>query len=283
MSPLRDAFANHSRRWRSFHYVYPVIARRSRGLSLGINLNPDQVCSFNCIYCCVDRAGGRPAGGRVNLSLLESELRALGHAYEALFDEPEFAQVPPDYRRLNDIAFSGDGEPTLVPTFPQAVRIAAGVRRECRLDAAQIVLITNACALTRPPVAEALTVLDRNNGEIWAKLDAGTEEHFRLVSRSKCMLEQVLANILAAARVRPIVIQTLFMRIHNEPPPTAEINAYIQRLRELLRAGAQLKSIQVYTVARRTAVPWVAPLAAADLERVAAAVRPLGVTVNIFP
>ena len=283
MTALRDAFANHSRRWRSFHYVYPVIARRSRGLSLGINLNPDQTCSFNCIYCCVERVGGSGSGRPLNLSTLETELRALGHSYAALFDEPEFRQVPAEYRRLNDLAFSGDGEPTAVPAFLQAVRVAAGVRRECRLDAAKIVLITNACFLTRPAVAEALAVLDENGGEIWTKLDAGTEEHFKLVNRSKFTLAHVLENIAAAGHVRPLVIQSLFMHVHGSPPAAAELQAYVDRLRELVKAGTQLKLIQIYTVARRTAVPYVAALPEAELERIAALVRPLGIPVAVFP
>src|ERR1041384_5902109 len=48
-------FTQHSRSWRENRYVYPVVSRRSKGLSIGVNLNPDKVCNFDCIYCCVDR------------------------------------------------------------------------------------------------------------------------------------------------------------------------------------------------------------------------------------
>src|SRR5262245_2561604 len=36
-------------------YVYAVMSRRSKGLSIGINLNPDKLCNFDCVYCQVDR------------------------------------------------------------------------------------------------------------------------------------------------------------------------------------------------------------------------------------
>ena len=45
----------HPRHWRENKFVYPVLSRRSRGISIGVNLNPDKVCNFDCIYCQVDR------------------------------------------------------------------------------------------------------------------------------------------------------------------------------------------------------------------------------------
>jgi wyosine [tRNA(Phe)-imidazoG37] synthetase (radical SAM superfamily) len=283
LKPLKDAFSDHPRRWRAFRYVYPVIARRSRGLSIGVNLNPDGACNFDCIYCSVDRAGGARSGAAVDPAVLEAELRHIVVNRVELFDEPEFRQIPPEFRRLNDIAFSGDGEATAVPIFPQAVRIAAAVRRDFQLDDVKIVVITNAGYLTRPAVVETLAFLDQNNGEIWAKLDAGTEEYYRRVNRPNFPLQHVLDNILATARVRPIVVQSLFMRIQGEPPPAAEIAAYVDRLRWLLESGARVALVQVYTVARRTAESYVTPLTADELEQIAAAVRPLGVPVAVFP
>lgn len=283
LKPLKDAFSDHPRRWRDFRYVYPVIARRSRGLSIGVNLNPDGACNFDCIYCSVDRTGGPPAVRTVDPAILDAELRHIVENRVQLFDEPEFRQIPAEFRRLNDIAFSGDGEATPVPIFSQAVQIAAAVRRDFHLDDVKIVVITDACYLTRPKVVEALAFLDQNNGEIWAKLDAGTEEYFRRVNRPNFPLQHVLDNILATARVRPVVVQSLFMRIDGDPPPPAEIAAYVARLRWLLENGARFSLVQVYTVARRTAEAYVTPLTADELEQIAAAVRPLGVPVAVFP
>ena len=282
MKPLKDAFADHSRRWRDFRYVYPVIARRSHGLSIGVNLNPDGACSFDCVYCSVDRTDARPAIRTVDTAVLEAELRQLAVAHAQLFDEPEFRAVPPEYRRLNDIAFSGDGEPTAVPVFPEAVRIATDVRRDYSLAHVKIVVITNACYLARPAVAGALAVLDQNGGEIWAKLDAGTEEHFRQINRSAFPLQHVLDNILAAGRGRPLVLQSMFLRLRGAAPEMSEIAAYVERIRWLLAGGARFSLIQIYTIARRTAESFATPLTPDELEQIAASVRPLGVPVAVF-
>lgn len=281
MEPLRDAFSSHPRRWRDFLYVYPVISRRSRGLSIGINLNRDAACDFNCVYCCVDRRIQRPPSD-VDLLLLEAELRHLVANRDELFQEPEFQDVPPQYRRLNDIAFSGNGEPTGVAVFPQAARVAVNVRRDYGLDEAKIIIITNASRLTRPEVVEVLALLDRNNGEIWAKLDVGTDEYFQRVNRPRVALQTVLDNILATARRRPLVIQSLFSRIDGQSPGAEEIAAYLERLRWLLEGGARISRVQVYTVARRTSEPYVARLAESELEQIAEGVQRLGLRAEAF-
>ena len=127
MNGLRQAFSAHGRHWREFRYVYPVISRRSKGLSIGVNLSPDAVCNYNCVYCQVDRTIERKLR-RVDLDVLEYELRHVVENHQQLFEEPEFRHVPAEYRRLNDIAFSGDGEPTASAVFPETARLAAAVR-----------------------------------------------------------------------------------------------------------------------------------------------------------
>ena len=130
-------------------------------------------------------------------------------------------------------------------------------------------LITDSAYLARPAVREALAVMDENNGEVWAKLDAGTEEYFRLVNRPNVSLKAMLDNILVTARVRPIVIQTLWLRVHGQAPPAEEIHAYCTRLGELVEAGAKLKAIQLYTIARAPAEKYAAPLSDAELDGIA--------------
>ena len=215
---LKELFALHERRWREFRHVYPVISRRARGLSIGVNLSPSAACNFDCVYCQVDRSFRRTTT-KVDLTVLERELRHVVGNYASLFEEPEFRQVPQEFRRLNDIAFSGDGEPTASPVFPEAAHIAASVREQCHATEARIVVITNGCFLTRPAVAEALEFLDGHNGQLWVKLDAGTEEYYRRINRPSHPLQHVLDDILAAARQRPIVIQSLFLRVDGSPAP----------------------------------------------------------------
>ena len=211
----------HERRFEGNRFVYPVISRRSRGLSIGVNLNPDKICNFDCIYCQVDRT---VAGDTrfVELDQLLTELDALLAiaASGQLYETEKFRSVPPELRRLNDIAFSGDGEPTTHQNFPEIIAACAEVKRRHGLDDVKMVLITNASRFHRPHVQRGLEILDRNQGEIWAKLDAGTEAYFQLVDRSPIPLSRVLDNITQAARVRPLVIQSLWMQIGGEPPPT---------------------------------------------------------------
>jgi len=170
-----------------------------------VNLNPDTACNFDCVYCQVDRSQ-TPRVRDVIPERVRDELVALFDAARigALFDDPALAGVPDALRRINDIAFSGDGEPTTCRRFAECVDIAASVRRDAGLADVKIVLITDACYLTKPDVVAGLEIMDRNNGEIWAKLDAGTEEYYRRVNRPNHPLSHVLDNITAAARVRPL-------------------------------------------------------------------------------
>ena len=281
--PKISLFAHHPRQWESFRYVYPVLSRRAKGLSVGVNLNPDKACNFDCIYCCVDR--NVPATIRkVDLGVIEQELdHVLGLAASGeTFGHPPFDQTPAELRRINDIAFSGDGEPTAYSRFGEACVLAARMLKQHNLPEAKIVVITNATLLHRPAVKEALEFLDHHSGEIWAKLDAGTQAYYKMIERTVVPLDRVLANIREAGRHRPIVIQSLFMNVHGEAPPPAEIDAYIARLRDLREGGCQIKLVQVYTIARGTAEAYVAPLDLNQLEQIARAIRELGLPAEIF-
>ena len=263
----------HERRFESNRFVYPVISRRSRGLSIGVNLNPDKICNFDCIYCQVDRT---VAGDTrfVELDRLLAELDELLGAVASgrLFAMGKFRSVPLDLRRLNDIAFSGDGEPTTHQNFEEIIAACAEVKRRHGLDDVKMVLITNASRFHRPHVQRGLEILDRNQGEIWAKLDAGTEAYFQRVDRSPIPLSRVLDNITQAARVRPLVIQSLWMQICGELPPNEEIQAFCQRLREITAAGGKLSLIQIYTIARRPAESIVTSLTDEQVDRIASVV-----------
>src|SRR5947209_1400646 len=207
---------DHRRTFEDNLYVYAVVSRRSKGVSIGLNLNPDKVCNFDCVYCQVDRTTP-PIVREVDEPRLLEELEGMLDlvASGELFEIERFRKTPPALRRLNDIAFSGDGEPTTCPEFPEIVRAVAEIRQRRQLDA-KLVLITNATRFHDPRVKAALEILDANGGEIWAKLEAGTQAYYEQVDRSTIPLSRVLANITEAARVRPVVIQALFMRLHGE-------------------------------------------------------------------
>ncbi|MGC8552498.1 MAG: radical SAM protein [Phycisphaerae bacterium] len=281
----RRAFAQHPRQWAANRYVYPVVSRRSGGISVGINLNPDKVCNFDCIYCSVNRKEPPPLT-HVDMAQVQAELDGLLAMVQSgeIYAHDPFDKISPQLRRLNDVAFSGDGEPTTEPLFPQCVQVTAETLAQRRLAGVKLVLITNASMFHRPVVRGALEFMDKHNGEVWAKLDAGTEAYYKLVDRSAVPLDRILANLAWCCQTRPTVIQTLLMRIHDEPPPPAEIDAYIARLAAIMASAGRIKLVQLYTVARQTTESYAAKLTADELEAIASRVRSalIGVPVAVF-
>jgi wyosine [tRNA(Phe)-imidazoG37] synthetase (radical SAM superfamily) len=272
--PLELLHTEHERRFAENKFVYPVLSRRSGGISLGVNLNPDKLCNFDCIYCQVDR--------RTESETRFVELERLLHELDDMlsfvtsgdiYRTEKFARTPPALRRLNDIAFSGDGEPTTYRNFDQLMQACAEVKQRHGLTDVKMVLITNASMFHRPHVQRGLAVLDANAGEIWAKLDAGTEDYYRLIDRTTIPFRQILENIAAAARVRPLVIQSLWMRVAGESPSEAELSAYSERLNEIVASGGQIKLVQIYTIARRPAESYVAALSDAEVDAIVELVR----------
>lgn len=272
---LIAAHLDHRRLYDDFYYVYPVISRRSQGVSIGINLNPDKACNFDCVYCEVVRT--TPARRKdVDVDVLRAELRDMLRIYQdgTLFQREPFASAPESWRRLNDIAFSGDGEPTTCPVFEQAVEIACDVRTELGLDAAKLILITDAACLDRPGVQRGIRRMQSAGPhEIWAKLDAGTEAYYQVVNRTRIPYARILKNIAETARWCPLIIQSLFLRVFGAPPTDAEIRAYAERLKDIQAQGGKILGLQLYTVARPTTMSWATALSNEELDHVAELVQ----------
>ncbi len=271
---ITSAWRRHERQWKDARYVYAVVSRRSRGISIGINLNPEKTCNFDCIYCQV-RRDLAPSVRTVNLAKLSKEINRILQAEKdgSLYEMAPFNLLPRAERGVRDIAFSGNGEPTIFTRFLEAVGIAARARQRFALNSAKLVLLTNATYLDRPEIQAALAIMDQNNGEIWAKLDAGTEEYFRIVNRARVSLDRIFENILSAAQARPLIIQSLWLRIRGAAPSENEIVAYCRCLNRLVSANGRLKAIQLYTVAREPAEAYAEPLSDNELNRVAAIVK----------
>lgn len=241
---ILPAHKSHPRRYEGFKYVYPVLSRRSHGISIGVNVNPDKACNFDCIYCQVDRTVPSSVE-EFDLAVAEKELTELLQIIRSgeLAQHPPFDSVPPALLRLNDIALSGDAEPTTLPNFAETIAMLAKVKP----PETKIVLITDAGGLDRSDVKRGLKIMDANNGEVWAKLDAGTAGYYELINRSHIPYARILKNITGCAQERPVVIQSLFLKIRGVGPTTEEITAYVERL----RAIANIRLVQVYTVARK--------------------------------
>jgi wyosine [tRNA(Phe)-imidazoG37] synthetase (radical SAM superfamily) len=269
-------------------FVYLAISPRARGLSIGINLNPDGQCNFDCLYCDVDRRRSPTLGPRPD-SVIDCEVarRELEEVLElvlgtGLRNYPPYASLPLELLGLRHVALSGDGEPTASPRFLEAVQTVVHVRALGRFPFFKIVLITNASHLDLPEVQAGLGLLTSQD-EIWAKLDGGTQPYLDLINRPTIPLEKILGNILDTARKRPVIIQSLFSTVDGTSPSAVEITEFALRLRELKNAGADISLVQIYSATRPTASDRVQHLPLRTMSEIATMVRNIaGLNAQVF-
>jgi wyosine [tRNA(Phe)-imidazoG37] synthetase (radical SAM superfamily) len=280
--PIETAFGR-PRNQLGNRFVYAAISQRARGLSIGVNLNPDKRCSFDCVYCEVDRdTPGRERRVDVEVMAMELEHLLLLQHKGKLGELDWFRNLPPELLELKEVALSGYGEPTLCPNFDEVVREVLYLRSTRKLPFFKTVLITNGSGLDLPPVIAGLDLLCRQD-EIWVKLDAGTQAYYEQVNRPTLPFWRILANILALSKKRPVVIQSLFPLVNGQEPPWEEIEAYAQRLKELKAASAQISLVQVYSAHRPPHRPNCEHLPLKSLSRIAAHVRAVtGLRAEVF-
>ena len=183
-----------------------------------------------------------------------------------------FRDVPEPLRTLKDVAFSGDGEPT---TCRQFAAVAEGVVHQLRHTGVKPLLITNASQLHRPEVKRGVALIVSSGGEVWGKLDAGTEDYYQRVNRCATPLTRILENLADQARAHPLVIQSLFMRLAGEGPDQREVSAYCERLNQILNAGGRIDRVQIHSIAREPTESFVTSLEASNLEAIGQQVKHL--------
>jgi wyosine [tRNA(Phe)-imidazoG37] synthetase (radical SAM superfamily) len=273
---------NHDRDSAALTYVYPVVSRRARGVSVGINLNPDNTCNFRCIYCQVPGliAGNGPP---IYLPLLERELR--DQLDEILHGNFMQERVPEDSRRLNDVAFSGNGEPTTSPDFAAAVDSVLGVMRDAGvLGKVKLVLITNGSRTDRADVEPALRKFGQNGGEIWFKLDSATQPGAALVNSSNAPLDARVARLRRVAPVCPTWLQTCFFKLDDSEPAPTELDAYVNLVSALVDDQVPIAGVLLYGLARpsyQPEAPRLSKLEPVWFEALATRLRALGITVSV--
>jgi len=283
-SPGRETAFGCSRDFMDNRFVYSVVSPRARGLSIGVNMNPDMLCNYDCLYCEVDRTVA-PREPRLNVDVMAAELqKTLSFVGQGrLRERPWYQTLPGELLQLRHVALSGDGEPTLCPNFSEAVQAVVHVRALGGFPFFKIVLITNATGLDLPQVQEGLKHLIKSD-EIWVKLDSGTQNYLNKVARPRGInLEKVLSNILLTSRQRPVVVQSLFPAINGEEPQFDEIEAYAHRLKELKDAGAQISLVQIYSATRPMFHADCGHLPLKTLSHIAQAVRQVaGLKAEVF-
>jgi wyosine [tRNA(Phe)-imidazoG37] synthetase (radical SAM superfamily) len=248
---VREIAFDRPRDFLNNRFVYAVISPRARGLTLGVNMNPDKRCNFDCLYCEVDRAT-LPEPSALHVDVMATELqRTLAHILQGrLREHPQYQSLPDELLQLRHVALSGDGEPTLSSQFSEVVQAVVHIRALGGFPFFKIVLLTNATGLDRSQVQESLKRFTKSD-EIWVKLDGGTQEYLDKVCRLKDVtLGKILSNILHLARQRPVVIQSLFPAINGEEPSAEDIEQFAHRLKELKSDGAQISLVQIYSANR---------------------------------
>jgi len=242
--PQLDA-TDHDRDSAGMTYVYPVVSRRARGVSIGINLNPNNACNWRCIYCQVPDLT-RGAAPEIDLAQLEDELRRMLH--DALHGSFMQQRVPEEARRLEDIAFSGNGEPTSSAEFGAAIAVAERVLREFDLLGKLTVrLITNGSLIDKPGVLDAIRHLGQINGEVWFKVDAATAEGIARINDVRLNPQGMLERLRMCAQACPTWVQTCVFSLDGEPPSEGELTAYLSLIE---KARNEIMGVHLYGLAR---------------------------------
>lgn len=278
------SFDNHNRDILGLTYVYPVVSRRADGVSLGINLNTNHACNWACVYCQVPNLtrGTAPA---TDLEKLRSELDLmLSEILEGRFME---AYVSEGLRRLSDIAFSGNGEPTSADYFEEAVAIAIeALQHRSLAGKVKLVVITNGSFALQPDVQRAFRAMAEVGGEIWFKADRGRAQDILRINQVNLNPELLLKRLAATAAACPTWIQTCMTAWDGSVPDEVEKAAYLNLLQLALKRGIPFRGVLLYSLARPSHQPEAARIAAvpADwLESLGNRIRAMGLEVKVTP
>jgi wyosine [tRNA(Phe)-imidazoG37] synthetase (radical SAM superfamily) len=281
MCPLSTK--DHSRDSAGLTYVYPVISRRSGGLSIGINLNPNNACNWRCVYCQVPNLT-RGAAPDIDEEQLRRELRGLlneiltGDFYHRF-------EIPAEQGVIKDIAISGNGEPTSCKTFDRIVELIGAVCGEFGLlGKIKLVLITNGSLMHKPVVQVALKRWSELGGEVWFKVDSATAEGIFRINQVNLAPGAVRRNLEICARLCPTWIQTCLFAFDGEPRADAERRAYLDFLADLKHRDVPIPGVLLYGLARpsmQTQAPRLSALPGKELEAMADRIRALGFTVKV--
>ncbi len=282
---MRDSLltvVDHDRNSAALRYVYPVVSRRAGGVSVGINLNTNNACNWRCLYCQVPdlTLGTAPP---VDMVLLEIELRSF--LTELLHGDFMQTRVPEGARRINDIALSGNGEPTSAAEFSQVIELIGRVRLELAIpETVKTVLITNGSLLHRPDVQQGLRAMAKISGEVWFKLDRASEAGMLQINDTRARMTQVRSNLIAAISCCPVWLQTCWFALDGAPPATQDEDDYLNLLSEILREGHPLRGVLLYGLARpsqQAEAMRLSALSAATLQAFADRIAGLGLPVKV--
>ena len=270
---------DHSRELSGLKYIYSVISRRAGGLSIGVNLNVNNACNWQCIYCEIPNlTRGTPPP--IELDVLEQELRFFLN--EIIHGDYMEKNVSLEDRHLKDIAFSGNGEPTSANEFPEVISIVKKILSEFNLlHKIKIRLITNGSLMHQTSVIKSVGMLKEMNGEVWFKVDAATEESIKTINQVNLKPSQILERLKNSANVCPTFIQTCIFTIDGKGPSKKDIDAYVELINEV---KSIIQGVHLYGLARPSLQPQAKNLGRIDeeiLQNIAKELRSLNITTTV--
>jgi len=240
---------DHARDSAGLTYVYPVISRRSGGLSIGINLNPNNACNWRCIYCQVPDLI-RGSSPKIELQQLKDELNGFlndvihGNFYDHY-------DVVEDLRTIKDIAISGNGESTSAADFDLVIELIAQSIGKFNLhDKIKLVLITNGSLAHKKVVQSGLSTMSNINGEVWFKLDNATDTGLETINNAGLSIEKVKENLKIMSSLCPTWLQTCVFKLDGEYLSDNERGNYVQFLSWLKKEGIKINGVLLYGLAR---------------------------------
>ena len=211
----------------------PIFSRRL-GSSLGVNILPSKgkLCNFDCIYC---ECGWNKDGISDKVFPRLAQVEA---ALEEKMSKAAAEEVP-----IDSITFSGNGEPTMNPDFPQIIDAVLRLRDKY-FPQAKVSVLSNATLIGRKPVAEALMKVDNPI----LKIDAASDEAVRKINKpvGHYCLDEVVENMKAFNG--NFVLQTMFLKSDDVDTSAPDLlGKWMDIVREL-----KPREIMVYTIDRET-------------------------------
>lgn len=238
--------------------VSEMASRHLKGRSIGVNLTPDKRCNYRCVYCEVDRSLAVSAD-EFSPAICRDELETL---LTRLQREETLGEI-------RGIALAGEGEPTSCVLLPQVVAFVAEALQRYRMPTTRLILMTNGTCLHTPWATDSLTRMREAGGEIWIKLDAGTQLHMNAVNGTLYPIEALTDKIVSAGCDGEIVLHSVFLNRQGVPPSLEEVSAYVERVKNIRTRGARIKKVQVCTIAGPLAEDALTPLRFQALSAIA--------------
>jgi wyosine [tRNA(Phe)-imidazoG37] synthetase (radical SAM superfamily) len=248
MNEQKLTIIDHTRYFNDCVYVYPVLSRRAKGVSLGINLNLNNTCNWKCIYCQVEGLHrGKPE--QINLELLKQELSKM---LEWIVNGDFLAQFAPDgMQRLNDICMAGNGEPTLSPNFVEVCELIAKLRNQFNIsDDVKTVLITNGSHASHEKTQQGFKILNEINGEIWFKIDRINPESINATNQVNLSRDIISKNLITTSKQCKTLVQSCWFANSGASPSEQEMLDFTDFI---IEHKAYITKVLLYSVARPTA------------------------------